>query len=162
MVTFCTLVNGAELRGRSSDSDLHYLATMPVDRFVEVLSLELAASGDLRDGERCEVALPQVLSDRPDGRAATEDAPQLPMREEFNVDTQAAPVPPSLTLLRSQPHPGIRQALQLAPRTEVRLRMHRTRRGRCRCPTGDLSVISQSGRELMLRECQRVESTQWR
>ena len=66
MVTFCTRVDGAELQGRSSDSDLHLLATEAIHRFVEVLSLVLTTREDLRDGERCEVALPQVLSGRPD------------------------------------------------------------------------------------------------
>ena len=54
--------------------------------------------------------------------------------------TQGAPGPPSPILPRSQLHPGIRQALQWAPRAEVRLRMHQSRRRLRRCPAGDPSA----------------------
>ena len=47
MVTSYPPMDGAELQGRSLDSDLPFLATEPVDRFVEVLSLVLAAREDL-------------------------------------------------------------------------------------------------------------------
>ena len=51
MLTFSIPTDGADFQGRSLDSDLHFLATDPLDRFVEVLSLVLAAREDLRDGE---------------------------------------------------------------------------------------------------------------